>query len=56
MTYVYFMSVVVTVGVCVNVGCIAAVVKDTGVLSLEVWNCIVCLCKGVMYVVFLFVL
>ena len=30
-----FMSVVVTVGVCGNVSCVAAVVKNSGFLALE---------------------
>ena len=33
------------VGVCVNVGCVAAVVKDS-VFSLRVLKYVVCLCKG----------
>ena len=33
------------VGVCGNVCCVAAIVKD-GVLNLRVLKCIVCLCKG----------
>ena len=38
------------VGVCGNVCCVAAVVKD--VFSLGVLKYVVCLCKGVMDVVF----
>ena len=34
------------VGICVNVCCVAAVVKDSGFLSLGVLNYVVCLCKG----------
>ena len=43
----FFMSVVVTVGggVCVNVCCLAAVVKDS-VFSLGVLKYVVCLFKG----------
>ena len=40
-----FMSVVVTVGVCGNVCCVAAVVKDS-VFILGVFKYVVCLCKG----------
>ena len=42
------------VGVCGNVCCVAAVVKDSG-FSLAVLKYVVCLCKGVIDVVFLFV-
>ena len=34
------------VGVCENVCCVTDVVKDSGVLSLEVMKYVVCLCKG----------
>ena len=48
MVYVCFMSVVVTVGVCGNVCCVAAIVKDS--VFLLHWSVVVCLC--VMDVVF----
>ena len=35
------------VGVCGNVCCVAAIVKDSGFLSLRVLKYIVCLCKAV---------
>ena len=41
-----FMSVVVTVGVCENVCCVAAVVKNSGFFSLGVLKYVVCLCRG----------
>ena len=48
-----FMPVVVIVwGVCGNVCCVATVVKDSGFLSLGVLKYVVCLCKGMMDVVF----
>ena len=48
-----FMSVVVTVwGVCGNVCCVAAVVKDSGFLSLGVFMYVVCCVRGVMEGVF----
>ena len=34
------------VGVCGNVCCVAAVVKDSGVFSIGVFTYIACLCKG----------
>ena len=34
------------VGVCWNVCCVAAVVKDSGFLSLGVLKYVICLCKG----------
>ena len=34
------------VGVCWNMCCVVAVVKDSGFLSLGVLNYVVCLCKG----------
>ena len=39
-------------GVRGNVCCVAAVVKDSVFFSLGVLKYVVCLCKGVMYVVF----
>ena len=33
-------------GVCGNVCCVAAVVKDSVFFSLGVWKYVVCLCKG----------
>ena len=45
MTLVCFMSVVVTVGVCENVCCVAEVLKIV-VFSLDVLKYVVCLCKG----------
>ena len=43
-----FMSVCCSdcVGVCGNVCCVAAVVKDSGFLSLGVLKYVVCLCRG----------
>ena len=41
-----FMSVVVTVGVCGNVCCVAAVVKNSVFFSLGVLKYVVCLCRG----------
>ena len=41
-----FMSVVVTVGVCDNVCCVAAVVKNSVFFSLGVLKYVVCLCRG----------
>ena len=38
MAHVVFKSVVVTVGVCGNVCCVSAVVKDSGFLALECWS------------------
>ena len=40
-----FMSVVVTLGLCGNVCCVAAIVKDSGFLSLGVLKYAVCLYK-----------
>ena len=40
------------VGVCWNVCCVAAVVKDSGVLRLGMLNYVVCLCKGCFLFVF----
>ena len=34
------------VGVCGNVSCVVAIVKDSGLLSLGVLKYVVCLCKG----------
>ena len=34
------------VGVCGNVCCVAAIIKDSGFLSLGVLKYVVCLCKG----------
>ena len=47
MVHVCFMSVIVTGwGVCVNVCCVMAAIKDIGFLSLGVLKYVVCLCKG----------
>ena len=40
------------VGVCGNVCSVAAFIKDSGFLSLGVLKYVVCLCKGVMDVMF----
>ena len=34
------------VGVCRNVCCVAAIVKDNGFLSIRMLKYVVCLCKG----------
>ena len=39
-------------GVCGNVCCVAAIVKDSGFLNPGVLRYVVCLCKSVMDVVF----
>ena len=43
-------------GVCGNVCCVAVIAKDSVFFSLGVLKYVACLCKGVMDVVFLFVL
>ena len=40
------MTVLVTMEVCGNVCCVAAIVRDSGVLRLGVLKYVVCLCKG----------
>ena len=41
-----FVVVIVLLGVCGNVCCVAAIVKDSGALSLGVLKYVACLCKG----------
>ena len=44
--YPQYFVIASCVGVCGNVCCVSAVVKDSGFLSLGVLKYIVCLCKG----------